>query len=106
MKEKKYDWLFVESGTTSNGSNVQILPNLTVKEISKFIISYVKEVKKKKPNLYQFGSETLSELIIRKNPDDNEIDSVYGYAMTSENFDFEAHVLDRIYVNYLDDKDK
>ena len=94
--DKKYDWLFVESGSTTNGSIVQIMPNLTVKEMSKYIVNLVKRTKKEKENLYDLGTDALYKLIIRTNPQDNEIDSIYGYVLTTENTDYEAHILNRI----------
>ena len=94
--DKKYDWLFVESGSTTNGSIVQIMPNLTVKEMSKYIVNLVKQTKKEKENLYDLGTDALYKLIIRTNPNDNEIDSIYGYVLTTENTDYEAHILNRI----------
>ena len=94
--DKKYDWLFVESGSTTNGSIVQIMPNLTVKEMSKYIVNLVKQKKKEKENLYDLGTDALYKLIIRTNPQDNEIDSIYGYVLTTENTDYEAHILNRI----------
>ena len=94
--DEKFDWLFVESGSTTNGSIVQIMPNLTVKEMSKYIVNLVKQTKKEKENLYDLGTDALYKLIIRTNPQDNEIDSIYGYVLTTENTDYEAHVLNRI----------
>ena len=95
-ENEKFDWLFVESGSTTNGSIVQIMPNLTVKEMSKYIVNLVKQTKKEKENLYDLGTDALYKLIIRTNPQDNEIDSIYGYVLTTENTDYEAHVLNRI----------
>lgn len=95
-ENKKFDWLFVKSGSTTNGSIVQIMPNLTVKEMSKYIVNLVKQTKKEKENLYDLGTDALYKLIIRTNPQDNEIDSIYGYVLTTENTDYEAHVLNRI----------
>lgn len=100
-ENEKFDWLFVESGSTTNGSIVTIMPNLTVKEMSKYIVSIVKRVKKEKENLYSCGSDSLKRIMIRKNPNDNKIDSIYGYVLTSENTDYEAHILNRIKVNCI-----
>lgn len=94
--DEKFDWLFVESGSTTNGSIVQIMPNLTVKEMSKYIVNLVKQTKKEKENLYDLGTDALYKLMIRTNPQNNEITSIYGYILTTENTDYEAHVLNRI----------
>lgn len=89
-----FDWLFVESGTETDGSYVCMLPNQSIRDIKKYIKEQVR-YEKNNTDGYDYGTEYLNDIEIRTY--NNEVHSVYGFAVFSDShIDFEAHRLDKI----------
>lgn len=101
-KTETYDWLLTISGTETDGSIVLILPNRSVQEIKRYIQNEIK-CEKRNADDYNYGTETLRDIVIRTF--DDEIQSVYGYAVFSNShIDYEAHILDKIAIEYKEDE--
>lgn len=93
-----FDWIFVESGTETDGSYICLLPNRSIRDIKHYIKEQVR-YEKNNTDGYDYGTEYLNDIEIRTY--NNEVHSVYGFAVFYDShIDFEAHILDRINVKH------
>ena len=92
----KTDWLFVISGSDTDGSIVSIIRNKSVDDMKKYIAEKVVELSK---SINCFDNGTDWEDDIEERFKDGELVSLYGYGVYAEGHnDYEAHILSKVEV--------
>ena len=91
-----HDWIFVVSGSDTDGSFVSIFRNKTVDEMKEHIVNCVDEISQSN-YCFDFGTEDVED--VEERFADDELVSLYGYASYADGHkDYEAHIMNKVKV--------
>ena len=98
MKNKKVDWLLIESGSETDGSFPVFYRNRTISEMKKIIANEVKNIKKTtEPSCFEYGTTAIKDIEQRYDLNGKELITLYGYISFSDShLDIEAHIVNKI----------